>query len=61
VVWVTALSLILTPILDTAAARVSRTLLHMDASKTLWGTLTARSAAWAIAWLLVRRVGGRHD
>ena len=52
-IWATALSVILTPILDWAVARASRSMLGVDASKTLGGTLAARAAAWCVAWMLV--------
>jgi len=54
VIQVTALSFLLTAILDWAAARASRSTLGVDASKTLSGTLAIRAAAWCIAWMLVR-------
>jgi len=50
------LSMILTPMLDAVADRVSRPLLGLDASKTLWGTLGTRMIAWWIAWRATRRV-----
>jgi hypothetical protein len=53
-IQVTALSFLLTAILDWAAARTSRSMLGMDASKTLGGTLATRAAAWWVAWMLVR-------
>jgi hypothetical protein len=54
VVRVTALAAVLTFALDWVAARVSRSMLRVDASKTLGGTLATRAAAWWIAWKLVR-------
>ena len=48
------LSLALTPILDAVADRASRPLLNVDASKTLWGTLAARTIAWLVAWYLTQ-------
>jgi hypothetical protein len=50
------LSLILTPVLDAVADRVSRPLLGVDASRTLWGTLATRTIAWWIAWRATQRV-----
>ena len=58
---VTALSVVLTFILDSAASRASRALHRADASKTLGGTLAIRAAAWYIAWMLVRPHRERPD
>ncbi len=51
---VTAVSAILTLILDWVTARVARAARRSDPSKTLGGTLATRAAAWCIAWMLVR-------
>jgi hypothetical protein len=50
------LSLVLTLILDAVADRVSRPLLGVDASRTLWGTSAIRMIAWYIAWRFTQRV-----
>ena len=48
------LSLALAPILDAVADRASRSLLGVDASKTLWGTLVTRMIAWLAAWYVTQ-------
>jgi hypothetical protein len=48
------LSLALASILDAVANRVSRPLLGVQASGTLWGTLATRTVAWLVAWQLTR-------
>ena len=53
-VRVTALAALLTFALDWVTAQVSRSVLRVDASKTLGGTLATRAAAWYVAWMLVR-------
>ena len=52
-VQVTALSFLLTAVLDWLAARASRMAGRADVSRTLSGTLATRAAAWCIAWLLI--------
>jgi hypothetical protein len=59
VVQVTALSFLLTAILDWLAARASRAARRADVSQTLGGTLATRAAARCIAWLLVHPPRGR--
>jgi len=48
VVWVTLLASVLTHLLNWAAARASRSLLNVDLSKTLGGTLSTRTIAWVL-------------
>jgi len=60
-IWATALSVILTPVLDWVTARASRSISGMDASKTLGGTLATRAAAWWLAWMLMRPHRERPD
>ena len=48
------LSMALTSVLDAVADRVSKALLGVDASKTLWGTLATRAIAWCGAWILTQ-------